>query len=927
MSLLSLRKIILGTLSLSTASLLPLAANPASSPWSVGFDPRYGLSLRYDGIPIIRQSTLYIVSPDWTPVLYNQEQLPQQVERFAGRGGPGLTIRGENEVFSARYRMEALDETRFHILFEGSLKKDVPAHIEFAAAYFNGNLISGVPFRGESNAGEARGRVQDLPVSIDQHANEVLPFFRWLEFDSRIGKLRVEADAGGERVMFFDARRDPQGWARRAPIFWCGLGVPTRPLSYGQPVRFEMTISLQPKEAGIPEGIASVASEIQPVPSAQSPRERPVLIVPTPKTAHLGNGEGFLLTDQARWTIRAPGDDPRLADALLSLLGEYRLEPKGERHRTPEGSVEIFLGNDHSQPGPEVPPGEWRSQPEGYRLVSNVEGIRIYAPTSQGAFYGLQTLAQLLRPMDDGVLAHAAVVEDWPSMQFRGAHWFPSASGVPFHEKLIERIMARYKMNHVVIQCEAALWESHPAIAAANSIRKPDLQRLVDLARANFIQPIPLVNVPGHGEWMFRNGQNRHFVEDPDTPYAYCVNHPDSFAFIQDIMNEAIAIFRPDFFHLGHDEVTMTGRFPHPDCPRCQGETATTLVLKHMERLNAWLGERDIGMMIWGDMMLDKSEIPDTAAFAPDLEQAQLRRANMPDGVIVTDWHYYEGETYPSLDYFHDAGHATIASTWHVPQNIHHFSQAALKAGSLGLLQTTWAGYFPDEKVLEDALYQFTAFILAAEYSWSGRSEPPSLLPFESGTEFTRAFYSTGDDQLDGSLVDITQAARTPRQNWLGLGDGWDFSAAPRGVARLGDVIFQIPEKIVVLGGRLAPETAWKKVEFEIGRKAGTIALLNAAAFGTPEGTVAARVLVTYSDGTTARSDLIMGRNTAHWGQDMPTLAAPVAWQQLTPLGTPLTLRVSRWRNPHPEKILARIAFEPVDQEQAWALAGLTLID
>ena len=58
--------------------------------------------------------------------------------------------------------------------------------------------------------------------------------------------------------------------------------------------------------------------------------------------------------------------------------------------------------------------------------------------------------------------------------------------------------------------------------------------------------------------------------------------------------------------------------------------------------------------------------------------------------------------------------------------DICHLFQAALAAAAEGLLQTTWMGHFPDERVPKTQLRQFAAFGLAAESAWSGRKQVPS---------------------------------------------------------------------------------------------------------------------------------------------------------------------------------------------------------
>ncbi len=100
-----------------------------------------------------------------------------------------------------------------------------------------------------------------------------------------------------------------------------------------------------------------------------------------------------------------------------------------------------------------------------------------------------------------------------------------------------------------------------------------------------------------------------------------------------------------------------------------------------------------------------------------------------PPDVIITDWHYGSNEKYPSLNIFRGHGLQTIVATWHTPLNIRHFARAAAASKAHGLLQTTWAGYFPNENVLKNETRQFSAFVLAGDYAWSNREELPSALP------------------------------------------------------------------------------------------------------------------------------------------------------------------------------------------------------
>ncbi len=570
------------------------AAPAAVGPWAVEFIGPRGVVVKYRGVTIIRQSSLYVVKPGWSGLLFDGRSQNYRIEKSAAAGGPALTATGENSVFRARYQLEALDERRFRLRFEGRLVQDVSASIEFAAGYFNANLIANRPFRAQTKSGERSGIVPAFPASAEQIKNELAPDFHRVEFDSRIGTigLQVQSVQPAARVSFFDARRDSQDWAKAAPVFWCGLMAGAWPLKAEQPVRLELLLTVRPITPPARRRVP-VKAPLRRVVGAQSSRERPLQVIPQPKRIRfalpasvsrnqLASGD-LLLRDGLAWTVTAPVGEVRVTDALRSLLrdqfGLKTAEAAPHRSRNMPRHADNASNNSKNewttvrlgalaQPGSPsheaivsavAPDADWVHKGQGYRLTASANGIEIVAPTARGAFYGVQTLAQLLRPASSKqgggasgsgrtVRCPLVTIEDWPTLKFRGAHWFPSASGVPFHKALIERVMARHKMNYAVIQCEAARWDTHPEIAAPNSISKRDLRDLVALCRRHFIEPVPLINVPGHAEWMFRNGANRDLAKDPETPYAYSINNPRSDVFIKGILGEALDVFSRRFF-------------------------------------------------------------------------------------------------------------------------------------------------------------------------------------------------------------------------------------------------------------------------------------------------------------------------------------------------------------------------------------------
>ena len=143
------------------------------------------------------------------------------------------------------------------------------------------------------------------------------------------------------------------------------------------------------------------------------------------------------------------------------------------------------------------------------------------------------------------------------------------------------------------------------------------------IARENFLEPIPLVQSLGHAEWIFKNGQNRDIAEDPCAGWAYDATNPASYEFVGKIYDEAIDLFRPKFFHIGHDEVTMRGEYPYRE--ESKKHSVAELFAMDVKKLDAYFRPKNIRIMLWGDMMLSKGESNDGA----------VRRSSPPVGPLI----------------------------------------------------------------------------------------------------------------------------------------------------------------------------------------------------------------------------------------------------------------------------------------------------
>lgn len=457
------------------------------------------------------------------------------------------------------------------------------------------------------------------------------------------------------------------------------------------------------------------------------------LLVPQPKQVMLRDRATTVssISDlQRRGTDSIPQSALKLGaeaahDELVATLG--RLFASESRNGSNRGEVVVRYGEYMgAEPLPE----------EGYVLDVDADSIDIVARDAAGFRHAVRTLRQLSnRDAEGGVLIRNAKIRDWPSLRFRGVHLFTGNGGPETHKRILRDVVGALKMNHVVLESEYICWDSHPEIHHEKyGMPKSDVREVVGLCRELGIGISPLVQSLGHCEWIFERGENLAIAEDPDARWAYCVTNPATYEFIYDVFQEAIALFEPEWLHIGHDEFTQRGRVPHR--PKSRQHSIDELFLADTMRLHGWLRSRGVKTMMWGDMLLSPGEAPD-ACHALSQASARSLRDALPKDIRITDWHYAPAppEQYRSLSVFGNAGFPTIAATWCNPTNITNFAQAAYRQSALGLLQTTWAGFSLDEDSVTREVEQYSAHVLAAEAAWNAH-DPPDPDTYDAKSRF-----------------------------------------------------------------------------------------------------------------------------------------------------------------------------------------------
>lgn len=232
---------------------------------------------------------------------------------------------------------------------------------------------------------------------------------------------------------------------------------------------------------------------------------------------------------------------------------------------------------------------------EAYRLsVTSDAGVVITAGAKGGAFYGVQTLIQLL-PSRSGIRAilQAVEINDRPRFAYRGLlldvarHYFP----VAYIKKYLD-FMAFHKLNYfhwhlsddqgwrLEVKCRPELTSfgslregeieglypgKYKELPYGGYYTREDVRTIVEYAAERNITVIPEIDIPGHCMAVLATypelGTNPE--EDKKCALTWGIYNksnnvlapkPETFDFLSDVFTEICEMFPGPYVHLGGDE-------------------------------------------------------------------------------------------------------------------------------------------------------------------------------------------------------------------------------------------------------------------------------------------------------------------------------------------------------------------------------------
>ncbi len=390
---------------------------------------------------------------------------------------------------------------------------------------------------------------------------------------------------------------------------------------------------------------------------------------------------------------------------------------------------------------------------EGYILQVNSDKIIISGSDDAGAFYGLQSLRQLI-DAGNGEKIQGVKVKDWPSFPFRAIRLYvPGPENLPFFRRFMRDFMSLYKYNKVIIEFNCMRLDKHPEANAGwiefskymqytrsnategirgeekNSshfdagdgyiIEKNDVKSIVDFANENFLEVIPEIPSLTHGYYLLtRHPELAEYPGDiwPDT---YCPSNPKSYELMFDVYDEYIEVIKPKMIHIGHDEWWGA---PLGVCPLCKGKDFSELFAQDINKIHDYLAGKGIKIAMWGDYLLEsvrnagpqnRTSSTGVKYQTPGAMRSSVVKEKIPKDILVLNWFWDDQEKEMELKNF---GFKQIYGNF--TPNISNWNERIKKIDLLGGAPSSWASTnefnFGKDLILD--------FLGCANYIWSSHT-------------------------------------------------------------------------------------------------------------------------------------------------------------------------------------------------------------
>lgn len=425
-------------------------------------------------------------------------------------------------------------------------------------------------------------------------------------------------------------------------------------------------------------GTVVIAAEL-PAPEVEVLKNR---LVPTPKNIQFTDGPEVIL------------------DKSTTVVVELAKEDASAKANT----AALFRRCFGAEPAVSIAVKDTIKEPDVYRVKAAGKTVTISAADFAGVRHAFSTLRQLaesnrgtLKTVDFRI--PETEIDDAPAMAFRGLHvtWFPEITQFRIEQAI--RLAAYYKFNHVVIEFRGNfMFALHPELCWKEFHTTPqEVKKLVALGKELGVTLIPFIPMFGHASGS-REVTGKHTTLDlfpeylplfePDG-WVWCLSNPAVRKVLTEAVLEMYEVFdNPPYFHIGCDEA-----YEPAQCRSCRRADYKKLFMEHLLYFQKLLAERNCRIMMWHDMLIQKSNPRWKGYTAVGNPKTEGLLEQLPKDIVICDWQYgtpKENEQWPTMRFFKEQGFMVLACPWNKASGTFSLGKTVAEAKLDGMLCTLW---------------------------------------------------------------------------------------------------------------------------------------------------------------------------------------------------------------------------------------------
>ena len=724
--------------------------------------------------------------------------------------------------------------------------------------------------------------------------------------------------------------------------------------------------------------LVAVCAAVQLGPAWASPGDLASLVYPTPREI-TASGSDFALDERVTIAIPASAsqEDISLARFWAEELGDHfalhlpterlaRLDPN--KRTIVMGSVSnplvaAYCKQNHLAVTAQNPGAE------GYILQVSANLVLVAGSDDRGAFYGLQSLRQLVARNNGQLRVPGVRIRDWPDKSFRGVKlYLPGRENIPFFKRFVRDFVALYKYNTLMMEMNASMrldrhpelnsgWvefardtnytrrnyppgvphdfdpnSSHQDTGDGSFLEKEEVADLARWVRQNHIELVPELPSFTHSYYLLTMHKDLAEVPGEKWPDTYCPSNPKSYQLLFEVYDEYIDLLKPKMIHIGHDELFC----PIGLCPRCGNKDIGERYGEDVKKIHDYVAAKGIRLALWGDMLLQSvrgtglqdEQAPDGWKYhaAGGMTREQVERL-IPRDILIFNWFWDEPKAEQSEAELDQMGFKQIYGNF--TPGIRDYPRRSQRPTILGGAPSAWFAtneFGFGKEMMAD-------FVGCSGILWSGKvvngkplsAQIQSMLP-EVRVRLRGQVPPSATEQSFAPVNLQSILNMGPTESSLGI----DLRGMKTDAISMGAVPFDLSEAgakkaiLVAADGKMRSGLP-KEADIPVGEDATSLIFLHAAA--QPAANLESfRLLwdqqdtadmlgwyeVVYEDGFVTSIPIRYGVNIAEWTWDRRDSAHDYAYAaDAVPVGSPdgnsITFFAFEWTNPRLGKVIKEV--------------------